>query len=288
MIKNKALRRGSRFFHTIFMLLAFSSHAWTQSLLWKVTGRTGEAPSYLYGTIHLKDPRVFEWKDSVYNKIDLCRAFAGEIDLNAVNLSKAAELMLLPHGQTLHDRFTQVEYSMLQQAVKTCSGYDLSLFDNLKPIALIALCYLNNSSSGLEATVDELLYQKAATGGKKISGLESIEEQIALMDKIPDSYVIEYFSNLSEQESEFEKLIRCYQRADLDSIWLLLQDEESGVMLNDELIRSRNYRMAERIVPLISQQSTFIAIGSGHLPGAEGVIALLRKEGYTIEPVTIW
>ena len=291
MIKSKTSRKKHDFFGSVVLILiihALSVDAWSQSLLWKISGETGEAPSYVYGTIHLKDPRVFEWKDSVYHRIDLCEAFAGEIDLNAVNLSKAAGLMMLPKGQTLRDRFTPLEYSMVQQAIKTCSGYDLSLFNNLKPVALIALCYLNNSSSGLEATVDELLYRKAVSGGKKISGLETIEEQVALMDKIPDSYVIEYFSNLGEQETQFEKLIRCYQRADLDSIWLLLQDEEAGVMLNEDLIRSRNYRMVERIIPLLRQQPTFIAIGSGHLPGEEGVIAQLRKEGYIVEPVLIW
>jgi uncharacterized protein len=288
MITSKTFCSGKRALHTLFIVLALSGDAWSQSLLWKISGEPGAAPSYLYGTIHLKDPRVFEWKDSVYHRIDLCSAFAGEIDLNAVNLAKAAGLMMLPKGQTLRDRFTPAEYSMVQQAVKTCSGYELSLFNNLKPVALIALCYLNNSSAGLEATVDELLYQKAVSDGKNISGLETIEEQVALLDKIPDSYVVEYFSNLGEQETEFEKLIRCYQRADLDSIWLLVQDEESGVMLNDDMIRSRNYRMAERILPLIRQQTTFIAIGSGHLPGEEGVIALLRKEGYAVEPVRIW
>ena len=67
-----------------------------------------------------------------------------------------------------------------------------------------------------------------------------------------------------------------------------MQDEESGALLNDELIRVRNYRMTERLIPIIKEQGTFIAIGSGHLPGAEGVIALLRKEGFVVEPVRIW
>jgi uncharacterized protein YbaP (TraB family) len=58
-------------------------------------------------------------------------------------------------------------------------------------------------------------------------------------------------------------------------------------MLNDELIRTRNIRMTERVIPLIRQKSTFIAVGSGHLPGMEGIIALLRKEGFAVEPERI-
>jgi uncharacterized protein YbaP (TraB family) len=275
-------------FAFIILSLIFPGKGISQSLLWKISGNDGTNPSYLFGTIYLKDNRAFEWKDTLYNRISLCSAFAGEIDLNPANIMKAAALMVLPGGQTLHDRFTPEEYELVQEAVRLCSGYELSVFDNFKPIALIALCYLGGMNSTLEATVDELLYQKAVKDGKTTIGLETVEEQAALVDKVPDSYVIEYFSNLDEQNNEFEKLIRCYQRADLDSIWILLQEEESGVLLNDELIRLRNYRMTERIIPIIRRQSTFIAIGSGHLPGEEGVIALLRKEGFVVEAERLW
>jgi uncharacterized protein len=271
----------------LFSLLTFPANAISQSLLWKISGKGMPSQSYLYGTIHIKDRRVFEWQDSVYSRLRLCQTFVGELDLNADNIMKAAGYMMLPEGQTLHDRFTPEEYQLVKDAVKSCSGYDLSMLDKLKPASLIALCFLGNNSDDLEATVDELLYRKAVEYGIAVAGIETVEEQAALMDKIPDSYVVDYFKNLNEQEEEFEKLIRFYRQADLDSLWLLMQDEESGSMINDELIRSRNYRMTERMIPLIRQQSTFIAIGSGHLPGGDGVIALLRKDGFTVEPESI-
>jgi hypothetical protein len=220
--------------------------------------------------------------------MEWCDAFAGEIELSAQNLLKAAKLLLLPEGQTLHGRFSPVNYQLIKDAVKTCSGYDLTLFDRFKPASLVALCYNGGNDSGMQATVDELLYQQAVAGGKKIIGIETIEEQAALLDMIPDSYVVDFFRNMDAQDKEFEKLIRCYRRADLDSLWILMQDEESGAMLNEELIRQRNYRMAERIIPVIRQQSTFIAIGSGHLPGIEGVLSLLKKEGFLVEPVRLY
>jgi uncharacterized protein YbaP (TraB family) len=123
--------------------------------------------------------------------------------------------------------------------------------------------------------------------GLSTFGIETVEEQIALFDKIPDSYVVEYFRHIDQQDDEMENLIRCYRNADLDSLLILVQDEESGSLLNDELIRQRNYRMAERIIPLIHKQPSFVAIGCGHLPGSEGVIALLRKEGYKVEPMAV-
>ena len=271
----------------ILLMLTFPTKTISQSLLWKISGNGLPSPSYLYGTIHLKDKRIFEWHDSVYARLSLCQAFAGELDLSEDNIRKVLDYMMLPEGQTLHDRFSTEEYQLVKDAVRSCSGYELALFDRFKPATLISLCFIGKSGENLEASVDELLYKKAVEYGKQVTGIETIEEQAAILDKIPDSYVVEYFRNLDEQEEEFDRLIRCYRRADLDSLWLLMQDEESGSMLNDDLIRLRNIRMTERLIPLIRQQSAFIAIGSGHLPGNEGVIALLRKEGFAVEPERI-
>lgn len=270
---------------TLFILGAGAD---AQSLLWKISGPAVASPSYLYGTIHLTDPRVFEWHDTVYRQLGMCRAFASELDLSMENMMKAAGMMLLPEGQTLHDRFSVEEYTMVREAVKSCSGLDLALFDKVKPAALIALCFNGKHATDMEATVDELLYRKAKADGLATYGIETVEEQIGVLDKIPDSYVVAYFRNLDKQNTELEKLIRSYRQADLDSLWLLVQDEESGALLTDEMIRMRNYRMSERIIPMINKESTFIAVGTGHLPGDEGLIALLRKAGYIVEPVKLW
>ncbi len=256
----------------------------SQSLLWKISGNGCNHPSYLYGTIHLTDQRVFEWKDSVYEVLEQCEVYAGEIELSMANLMKAAGLLMLPEDQTLTQRFSKEDYQVLAKGVKSCSGFDLALFDRLKPPALVSLCFSQKKPGDLEATVDELLYQRAAESGKITYGIESVEEQAALLDKIPDHFVLDYFMNLNQQNTEFEMLIRAYRNADLDSIELLITEEESGAMLNDELVLIRNHRMSERIIPMILKHSVFIAIGSGHLPGSEGVIALLRNKGFEVEP----
>jgi uncharacterized protein YbaP (TraB family) len=259
--------------------------SFTQSLLWRITHSDLSEPSYLYGTIHISDSRVFELRDTVYKYLDNCDAFAAELDLSMETMITIAGMMMLPEGQTLNDRFNPEDYELIRKAVKSCSGYDLSMFNKMKPPALIAICFANTAPHNLEATVDELLYKHAKATGLSTFGIETVEEQIALFDKIPDTYVLEYFRHIDQQDDEMENLIRCYRNADLDSLLILIQDEESGSLLNDELIRHRNYRMAERIIPLIHEQPSFVAIGCGHLPGSEGVIALLRKEGYKVEPV---
>jgi uncharacterized protein len=274
-------------FLLLVLLIRVTPETSGQSLLWRITGNNLAGTSYLYGTIHITDSRVFEWKDTVFEKLLTCDAFASELDLSMENMIKIAGMMKLPEGETLHNHFNQEEYDFIKEAVRSCSGRDLSDFDKIKPAALISLCFIGNQNGGLESTVDELLYARAKSAGMPTYGLETVEEQISLLDKIPDHYVLEYFQHLDEQDQEYAKLVRCYRKASLDSLLILIEDEESGSLLNDELIRLRNYRMAERIVPIIREQATFIAVGCGHLPGAEGVLALLRRQGYVVEPANV-
>ena len=48
--------------------------------LWRITGNGLQKPSYLFGTMHLTDERIFNIGDSVYNAIEKTDGFATEID----------------------------------------------------------------------------------------------------------------------------------------------------------------------------------------------------------------
>ena len=36
---------------------------------------------------------------------------------------------------------------------------------------------------------------------------------------------------------------------------------------------------------LMPKAGLFVAVGAGHLPGPQGVLQLLRKEGYSVKPI---
>src|SRR6478735_3683509 len=74
------------FIHFFLLLtLVFNTQAQTQKsrsnyqLLWKVTGNGLSKPSYLFGTMHLQDKRVYDFSDSVLIKLKECPSFAMEI-----------------------------------------------------------------------------------------------------------------------------------------------------------------------------------------------------------------
>ena len=97
--------------------------------------------------------------------------------------------------------------------------------------------------------------------------------------------------NLPSQPQLFERLIEAYAADDLQRLTEIasLDNEQSRsasarrfmIRLNDD----RNRRMVQRIIPYLEQGNTFIAVGALHLAGPQGILALLRQQGYTAEPV---
>src|SRR5262245_45784864 len=53
------------------------------SLLWEISGNGLQSSSYLFGSIHLTDERVFNLPDSVLPKMKQCDAVLCELDLDS-------------------------------------------------------------------------------------------------------------------------------------------------------------------------------------------------------------
>jgi len=256
-----------------------------QSMLWKITGNDLKATSYIYGTIHIKDKRVFLFNDSVSAAFEKCKAVALEVDLSTENLILLSQKMILPGDQTLKDLFADEEYKLIKTVVEDVSGLGIGLFDRLKPITLLSLVMNYQFASDVDVSVDEYFYRKAKELDKEVIGIETIEEQLEIMDSIPYEYIIDYFRNIDKAQEDIENIISLYRSAQLEELLEMMQKDKSMVMISKNLLTDRNIRMAERIQPMINGQSTFIAIGAGHLPGKEGIINLLSAEGYIVEPV---
>jgi hypothetical protein len=54
---------------------------------------------------------------------------------------------------------------------------------------------------------------------------------------------------------------------------------------NELLLLSRNRSWIAPMGAQMQKESTFFAVGAGHLGGPEGVIALLKAQGYTLTPI---
>lgn len=280
----------------LFLLLAClqSAQAQYNSLFWKITGNGLKQPSYLYGTMHTADARVFAFGDSVMTYFAQTKAYAMELDpKQAFDISLISKLMM-GNGYSLKKMLPEKEYALLDSIVKKEIGYSVKLFDNVAPVFTMTILeagsmQLSDSSiEGNKEVLDLYFYKQAKKKKKKIIGIETVDEQLSALNSL--SYQEQADLLLKELQAMQESktapdILQYYLDQNLDSLATNDADAMMPEKFYKALVSERNTRMADRIAVFIQNQPVFIAVGALHLPKADGVIALLRQKGFVVEPV---
>jgi hypothetical protein len=279
-------------FSLLLLLFSFGSHAQYQGLLWKISGNGLSAPSFLYGTMHSANSRVYHFSPEVMKSLNTADAFAMEllIDSSMLDMGLIAMLMMTD-GTTLDKLFTKKEYAILDSMVQKSFGYPVSLFNTIQPIIFLALLEDATASadSSRDLPLDLYFLEEAKKLNKKTIGIESLAEQLTALQALNYKEQAQLISRELKQKknsgSDFSDLMSIYAKGDLDSLDKMNRKDPMPKKMEKALLGDRNIRMAERIDYIIEEQSTFIAIGALHLPAKDGVIELLRKKGFTVTPL---
>lgn len=280
----------------LFLSLILTGVGFSQenSLLWKITGKGLPFPSYLYGTIHINDVRVKSFDTTFYATINECNVLSGEILLEKGvqgNLLSQANVMMLPDSITLESLYeSKDEYRKVNKAIDSIVGPMSFVVKKMKPFYIAGMIevlgYENESSTG--QPVDAFLQEYAKKQGLKTVGIESVESQLNAIDSIPleEQAVLLYETISSRTENdEMEQFLQAYLEQDLEEISTIMFAENVKGGVEKFLFEKRNKEMAKKIIELIKSEPTFNTFGAGHLIGEKGIIALLKKEGYTVQPV---
>lgn len=138
------------------------------------------------------------------------------------------------------------------------------------------------------ASVEGKLMEVAAKNELGIIGLESVEDQLAILNSIDmetqTSFLIESVKEFEEGRKEIRNMIDLYMREQVNELYDLISASEFQVYEN-AILTTRNQNWIPRIVEEASAKPTLFAFGSGHLGGPEGIVTLLRKAGYTLTPM---
>ncbi len=282
----------------IFLFLLLSSlltaRAQYNSLFWKITGNGIKHPSYIYGTMHTADARVFAFGDSVLPYFAQTKAYAMELDpKQGFDMSIITKLMM-GRGYSLKTMLPAKEYALLDSLVKKQIGYSVGVFDNVAPVFTMtiieagAMELSDSSIEGNKEVLDLYFYKLAKQKKKKIIGIETVDEQLSALNSL--SYQEQADLLLKELQSmqdskEMPDVLQYYLDQNLDSLATNDADAMMPEKFYKALVTVRNVRMADRIADFIQKQSVFVAVGALHLPKADGVIALLRQKGFTVEPI---
>ncbi|WP_295813834.1 TraB/GumN family protein [uncultured Nitratireductor sp.] len=276
-----------------------------KGLLWRVE-KEGIEPSYLFGTMHMSDPRVAVLPE------DARKAFEGAervviettdiLDQSkmAAAMFKRPELMMFTGDETLGDHFSDEERQTVADALAE-RGIPFASVKKMKPwmlISLVALptCEIERKEAGMPI-LDLKLAQDAENAGKELLGLETAVEQLDAMASLPMEMhvrgLVETLALGDGLDDVMETMVSLYTEGETGMFWPLIRvaiPEQEGAAgdyaaFDQAMVKARNGTMAERAVPILERGEAFIAVGALHLPGEEGLIELLRGDGYTVEAV---
>ena len=268
-----------------------------KSLLWKVSGN-GIKPSYLFGTIHLIGESDFFWDKNMEKAFKKSKKLVMEIDMSQTMAMAFQMMQLAPMqgNQSLADLMSEENYAFVKKYFMEDSKspeakMTFGMAQTWQPMLLQSLLYTEMIEGPVKMYEMELTTM-ARKAEMAFGGLETVAEQMAVFNSIPykeqAEALVEMIQNIKKGDSganEFAKMVEKYKEQDVDGMLTAMQGELDEMDNQEVMLDGRNKKWIPKIGEMSKEMSVFYAVGAGHLGGENGVIRLLRKEGYKVTAV---
>jgi len=263
-----------------------------RGLLWRLS-RPGVSPSHVFGTIHVADPRVLDLPDPVMRVLSRSRRFYTENVQGEREAARFYEAAQFEDGRRLEPLIGSEAYAGV---VSMLRGRQVTeeVIARLKPwAALVNFTFTPEGYGG--TTLDQKLLEVAHQRQLRIMGLEGVEEQISVFDRVPlDTQVALLKHTLAQRDyfiSLVEPAVQAWLKRDLAGIDALNQriaaqfPDMAGHygILYKRVVESRSIVMAHRLYMPLREGAAFVAVGANHLYGPKGILALIEEQGYKVE-----
>jgi len=267
----------------------------TNTLLWEISGNGLKSPSYLFGTYHLVGKNFLDTLPGVMKAFNqsknvICEvAFENEMEL----VQKMMPFMMLKDN-SLDKILSATEYAEVDSFVRKKTPLQLPSANAFKPSALqlTLVTFIAPKNIGPDNPGLDMYFQKfARSSGKQSGGLETIEEQAELVFNAPlDRQKEALLKTVRESDrmiKEGQQLFDAYRTQNMQLIEkLVFEGADYTVLEMEQLLKNRNHAWVKKIPAEINKQSVFFAIGAAHLVGKDGLINLLKLQGYTVKPLS--
>jgi uncharacterized protein len=282
-------------FLAIKVIAQKKNNAKEQTLLWKISGNGLKKDSYLFGTIHMLCAADAILSENLNKAISSSDELYLELDLD--NLSEMFDgfsNMQMKSDTTLADLLSIEDYEKVKTYFEANSSLiPFSMLESFKPFITASTMTQQETLCEEIVSMEQMIMAKAEENGKKISGMETVKDQLEVFDKIPyrlqAALLVQYIDSLLLGKSsmqEYMDLMEAYKNQDLDKFEAITKKVEFGMNdFTDLILFNRNRKWVEKLKTLLPLKSMVIAVGAGHLPGENGLINLLKKSGYVLTPV---
>lgn len=270
------------------------------SLLWEISGNGLEVPSYLYGTIHIIGKEDFFLTDPTVASFNKSKKVVFEINMEEMNnplmMFSLLKNVMMPEGITLKSLLKPEDYKFVHKKFGELGfpPFVTGMFDKVKPMFLTAFAGGDMDPQGLQngsmVSYEVKFMEMAQNLELEMGGLETIEFQMSIFDSIPyqaqADMLLESMKVEGEGMDELDMMVELYKNQDLIGMEKMFTAESGGLgEWDDILLNKRNENWIPLMAEMMPIQPTFFAVGAGHLVGENGVVALLRKQGYTVKPL---
>ena len=259
-------------------------------MLWKITKTGQNDTTFLLGTFHLMCKEDIIFNDLISKKIQSSDKLYLEIDMDDPSMMMSMLTAFnMKEGKTLSDLVTPQEYTRIATFFKDSLGTPVDFLKNMKPFLLQSVLYPKLMNCRQVSGIEQEVMALAKIHNKDILGLETLQYQASIFDSVPYDVqakaVVKMIDSLDKYRGEFAHMYQLYKNEKLQELGTLMDKEDEDMKdFMPMLLTNRNINWVNKLRDLLPNQSLFIAVGAGHLVGKTGLIELLRREGYSVEP----
>jgi uncharacterized protein len=257
--------------------------------VWKVTNANGGVV-YLGGSIHALRKSDYPLPPAYNRALDASGTLAMEVDEKAVaqsseSIAKAGQY---PRGDSLKNHVDPRTYAYLKQLLGLL-GVSPEKFSRFRPWYLALLLEAPSMHGRSDKLgVEQYLIGRAHAAHKPIVGLETAREHAevfsGLSDRQGEAYLLLEFIPQSEGISNTQ-IMKAWRNGDAETIAREFhQAFHDFPSLAERLLDDRNRNWIPRIEAYMRDtKPCFVVVGAAHLGGPNGLIAMLKARGLTVE-----
>lgn len=248
---------------------------------------------HLLGTIHMGFGFEEVLTEDARARFEQASRVMTEADVGAADPERLIRAALLPPEHSLAIILGKPTWDRLVARLGT--QVPPPMLDRLEPWLPAVMLGLQDLGKALEELkpgaeqrlMDVELMTKAAALGKELDHFETVEEQIAMFEAISlEEQVLELKQALaSDQILQARALLVSFSAGDEAGLSRAIFDERQLSLtpgFYERVLYERNLRWLPVIERELARGGTFIAVGAAHLLGERGLLAELRKRGYTV------
>lgn len=261
--------------------------------LWEVQGP--KARHYLLGSLHLLPPAARPMPRAYEAAYDATRVLVVEADIAAMTSPEVQLRMAAATreqqpggfkarvGKRLYDK-VQKHAAALGLPTPACAEARVWFC-----AMTLELFPLQQARFSPEHSVEFEYYYRAREDQRTVLPLETPEYQVAVLDQMPEPLARDLLTATVDEAVAHTpaQILAMWQSGDASAFARLTERlRRDHPKLHDRLFAERNRAWAAALRERLGQdEPMLIIVGAAHLPGPDGLLALLKERGFETKPV---